>query len=120
MKIRYKLKIASVVLIIFGFAVNEAWGQTPATRNNSTLSLQQEFFTDKNDLKYEEEIEHTALPEIIVSSVNEAYPDHVIYKVYQARDGSYKIKLQNGEGKVILYYSLTSKLLKIENGKDKW
>jgi hypothetical protein len=117
----HKIKFnAAICIFISVLAVQPALSQEYIQKKDSLLLMQQVLLPEVDDTKYEEEIEINALPQLIIISVKEAYPEHEIVRVYQARDGSYKIRLQSGEVKVITYYNLAGRLLKIENGEDKW
>jgi hypothetical protein len=65
-------------------------------------------------ISYDDEIQLKELPAEIHDSVNENYPEHKIDEVFRGSDGSYKIKMEKGDKKAILFYSAGGNFLRLE------
>jgi hypothetical protein len=71
------------------------------------------------DAEYSEEVMENDLPEALSSSLDELYPEHEVKKAYRGTDSSYKVKLENGEEKSIVYFDSSGQFIKSEVDTDK-
>lgn len=71
------------------------------------------------DVDYSEEIEESELPATVTASIEERYPDHDVKKVFRGDDNSYKVKIENGNEKSVVYYDESGSFVKEEQDKDK-
>ena len=70
------------------------------------------------DSDYSEEVMENDLPEAISSSLDELYPEHEVKKAYRGTDSSYKVKLENGDEKSVVYFDSSGQFIKSEKDKD--
>ncbi len=104
--------VAAILMIMLGASTVFAQYQHPASEPvGDSTQMQQELLKHDPDMKYDDEIPAEDISPEISSAIVESYPGHGILKVYQARDGSYKVKLEKGDEKVTAYYSVNGQLL---------
>jgi|GEM_PF-5539301 len=66
------------------------------------------------DAEYNEEVEENALPEAVTSSLDELYPEHEVKKAFRGTDSSYKVKIENGDDKSVVYFDSSGQFIKSE------
>ncbi len=82
------------------------------------VSPQEQSQEAGDDKEYSEEVGKNDLPELITNSVDELYPDYEIKKAYRANDGSYKIKIENQDEKVALFYDSSGYFVRDEKKSE--
>lgn len=70
------------------------------------------------DAEYNDEIQESELPETVSNSLDELYPDHDVKKAFRGSDNSYKVKIENGDDKSVVYFDATGQFVKSEKDKD--
>jgi hypothetical protein len=95
----------SFVLLLPGIAQEIPKGQ-------DTISLEK----DSGEAgEYDEEIHVEDLPESVRISIDEGYQGFEILRAYKNQDGNFRLELENGSDKAVVYYDMNGKFLKTEN-----
>jgi hypothetical protein len=126
----------TAVMLLLGFFATTVFAQVPETepqeqrtiphderehmrtQEQEALPQEQNLMID-TDVDYSVEIEERELPANVTTSLNERYPTHEVSKVYRGDDNSYKIKVEKGDEKSVVYYSSDGEFLRVEDRKDK-
>jgi hypothetical protein len=127
----------TAMMLMMGFLATSVFAQVPQTdpldqrtipqeerehfetQEHETFPQEQYQVIEEDDVDYSVEIEETELPANVSTSLNELYPEHEVTKVYRGNDNSYKVKVENGDEKSVIYYSSDGEFLKVEEGRDK-
>lgn len=108
-----------MMMILFGSSTVFAQHQHPGSDGDEdTTHMQQELKHDP-DLEYDDEVPAGDVNPAVSAAIVESYPGYGIAKVYSAKDGSYKVKLEKENHKITAYYSVNGELLKEVNDEDK-
>jgi hypothetical protein len=92
---------------------HEQWN---SQEDHSTLPQEQHQL---GDVEYDEEVQESDLPEAVANSLDELYPDHDVKKAFRGSDNSYKVKIENGDDKSVVYFDSAGQFVKSEKDKDK-
>lgn len=80
-----------------------------------TTNMSQQTLKHDYDTKFETEVNKEDMPEEVTTAIEEAYANHEIKKIFQARNGTYKVELENDNGKLAAFYGINGKLLRTES-----
>jgi hypothetical protein len=80
-----------------------------------TISLEKES-VEPGD--YDEEVYIEELPESVKASVDEAYNGYELSRAFKNKEGNFRIELENGNEKAIVYYDMTGKFIKAEDNNN--
>lgn len=116
MKKSFTMSVAMLVLLLVSVSVNAQHQNPPSDPVGDSAHMQQELLKHDPEMKYDDEVPADEINPAVSSAIVEAYPDYGIAKIYQARDGSYKVKLEKADEIITVYYSINGELLK--EGKD--
>ena len=83
--------------------------------DKDTLTLENSGLADESDEDYDEEMNRDELPESIKASVDDAYHGYEIQRVYRSKASNYKIEVENGNEKAVVYFDADGKFLKAED-----
>jgi hypothetical protein len=91
---------------------------TGQVRGQDRVSPQEQSQVIGKDKDYSEEVKENDLPELITNSLNELYPDYDIKEAYRANDGSYKVKIENSDDEIAVYYDSSGYFLTDEKKSE--
>ena len=60
------------------------------------------------------EVKATELPAAITRALNEKYPGFTTEKVYLGKDGTYKVKINKGEDKQVVFFDARGEAVKMQ------
>jgi hypothetical protein len=130
---------AIAVVAMFGFSTT-MFAQVPQTGTEGTYPQeqhqtlpedQQEQWNTQDDQstfpqeQYQlgdadySEVNENDLPEAVSSSIEDLYPEHDVKKAFRGTDNSYKVKLENGDDKSVVYFDSSGQFIKSEVATDK-
>lgn len=107
-----------VVAMLFSVAANAQFLNPVTDPSPDSAKVHQKELRHDEENKYEEEVTVEQLPEGVTSAIAESFTDYEISKVYQAYDGSFKVKLEKGGEKINAFYSVNGELLRKEKQDD--
>jgi hypothetical protein len=80
-----------------------------------TILLDKESFSTG---EYDEEVYVEKLPEAVRASVDEAYAGYELSRAYKNQEGNFRIELENGNDKTVVYYDMNGNFLKAEDNNN--
>jgi hypothetical protein len=80
-----------------------------------TITLDKESFSTG---EYDEEVYVEKLPEAVRASVDEAYAGFELSRAYKNQEGNFRIELENGNEKTVVYYDMNGNFLKAEDNNN--
>lgn len=102
--------ILTAAVLAFGFATPQV-AKAMIVQNNIAISQQKE-------VKYQE-IKVEEVPEAVIKSIAVAYVGYKIDKAFVGDDASYKVNVNKGDVKQVLFYTAKGELIKAEAAAKK-
>jgi uncharacterized protein YbaA (DUF1428 family) len=96
----------------------EEYIQDRTIDSDYTSPQEQSQVTLDTDEDYSEEIKERELPESVTNSLEELYPEHDVDKAYRGNDGSFKVKVKDGDDEVSVFYDSEGMFLRDEKKDD--
>jgi len=101
-----KRMLVSVMTLLMGVGVT-----TSLLANENVQAVP--VVLDQEEVTYSE-IKAEELPETVTATLNDSYADYTISKALLGSDGSYKVKLSQGEEHIAVFFNASGEFLKVE------
>jgi hypothetical protein len=114
------LSIIKIISIITGFIISTlpviVLAQDSEVKRQTVVEYSQKHLEGK--IVYDDEITEKEIPEGIMNSLKNSYPEYKIASAFRGSDGSYKIMLALKNEKVAVFYNVDGDFLKLEADKE--
>jgi hypothetical protein len=103
-----------VMLIVLPVFMSTGYANILSQAQDTILLDKESFSTGE----YDEEVYVEKLPEAVRASVDEAYAGYELSRAYKNQEGNFRIELENGNDKTVVYYDMNGNFLKAEDNNN--
>src|SRR5690554_1165088 len=107
LKAMKKKMLVSVMTVLMGVGITTALFANESVQAAPVVLAQEEVTYS--------EIDAAELLETITATLRDSYADYTISKALLGSDGSYKVKLSQGEEHIAVFFNANGEFLKVEN-----
>jgi|GEM_PF-4727972 len=107
---RTKISYLLILLLLSGILTTSSAMELQLGQD--TISLEKESGVSA---EYDEEVYVEELPDAVRSAVDEAYNGYELSRAFKNQEGNFRIELENGNEKTVVYYDMTGKFIKAED-----
>ena len=106
-----KRMLVTLLSMFLGFALMSVFAVPQFVQEQLT----QKQYVMQEEVNYDEQINKEDLPEMITANIKDAFSDFEITEVYKGSDGSYKVKIENDEKQLAVFYNSDALFMHVEN-----